>query len=71
MSEIGSHMNQESPQYLVKKLLDYGFSQASVAKEISVSQSTISRIHSGIYKDPKNSVMNGPRCLVAKINDAR
>lgn len=56
-------MNHDSPQLLIQKLLDSGFSQARIAKNINISQSTISRIYSGVFKDPKNSVMTKLRQL--------
>ncbi len=46
-----------SPQDLIKKIVDAGFSQTFVSKETGISQPTISRIFSGVHKDPKSSVI--------------
>lgn len=46
-----------SPQMMIKKMVDAGFSQIEISKQSGVTQPTISRILSGAHKDPKNSVV--------------
>lgn len=50
-------MTLETPQELVKKLVDAGKSQAVIAGRAGVTQATISRILSGEHTDPKSSVL--------------
>jgi predicted transcriptional regulator len=50
-------MPLETPQELVKTLVEAGFSQAEIAAEAGVKQPTISRILSGGHTDPKSSVL--------------
>jgi len=50
-------MNLQTPQELVRELIDAGFSQAAVAEVAGVKQPTISRILSGEHDDPKSSVL--------------
>lgn len=49
-------MSLETPQELVKKLINAGFSQQILADAAGVKQPTISRILSGEHADPKSSV---------------
>jgi len=44
---------QEAAHYLIKA----GFSQAAIARRITVSQATISRILSADLKDPAGSIL--------------
>lgn len=50
-------MTLETPQQLVKKLIEAGISQATIAARAGVKQPTISRILSGDHADPKSSVL--------------
>lgn len=50
-------MSLETPQELVKTLVEAGFSQAEIADRAGVKQPTISRILSGDHTDPKSSVL--------------
>lgn len=50
-------MSLETPQELVKALIEAGFSQAAIAERAGVKQPTISRILSGEHTDPKSSVL--------------
>lgn len=50
-------MNLQTPQELVKELIDAGYSQAAIAHRAGVKQPTISRILSGEHDDPKSSVL--------------
>lgn len=50
-------MNLETPQELVKYLINAGCSQAAIANRAGVKQPTISRILSGEHADPKSSVL--------------
>jgi predicted transcriptional regulator len=50
-------MNLNTPQELVRELIDAGYSQAVIAERAGVKQPTISRILSGEHDDPKSSVL--------------
>lgn len=50
-------MALETPQELVKTLIEAGFSQQAIAERAGVKQPTISRILSGEHTDPKSSVL--------------
>lgn len=50
-------MNLNTPQQLVRELIDAGYSQAVIAERAGVKQPTISRILSGEHDDPKSSVL--------------
>lgn len=50
-------MTIDTPQELVKELVNAGISQAVIADRAGVKQPTISRILSGSHVDPKSSVL--------------
>lgn len=61
-------MTLQTPQALVKELIDAGYSQAVIAQRAGVKQPTISRILSGEHDDPKSSVLIK---LTEFVNDVR
>ncbi|MDE9443434.1 transcriptional regulator [Xenorhabdus bovienii] len=46
-----------SPQKIVRKLIESGFTQAQLAERTGVSQSTLSRIFMGTGTDPRLSTV--------------
>jgi predicted transcriptional regulator len=50
-------MSLETPQALVKELIDAGYSQTVIGDRAGVKQPTISRILSGEHTDTKSSVL--------------
>ncbi|CDL85391.1 helix-turn-helix domain-containing protein [Xenorhabdus szentirmaii] len=50
-------MHEFHPRELIKKIIDAGFSQKQVAKQIGVSQASLSRIMTGTSPDPRLSTV--------------
>lgn len=56
----------QKPDELVRSLIRAGMSQESIAAAIETTQPTVSRILSGRHKDPRYSVVEKLRQLVAE-----
>lgn len=64
-------MTLQTPQELVKELIDAGYSQAAIAERAGVKQPTISRILSGEHDDPKSSVLIKLTEFAGEVHAAR
>jgi transcriptional regulator with XRE-family HTH domain len=68
MSIVPSAYTQ-NPEQLIRTLLRAGWSQESIADSIGATQPTVSRILSGVHKDPRYSVVENLRRLVLTLDD--
>ncbi len=54
---------EKNASFYIRKILTAGISQALLAKELGVSQASISRVLTGSVKDPGSSLLMKLQCL--------
>jgi uncharacterized protein YerC len=61
-------MSSLTAQEVVINLIESGRTQKEIAEAVGASQATISRIQSGIHKDPKSSIADGLRTYLEIVD---
>ena len=59
----------KKPDALVRTLMKSGWSQEDIAENVGTTQATISRIVSGLHKDPRYTLVDKIRALVIDLDD--
>lgn len=63
----GGQTEMNSPQEIVRTLIDAGETQLSIERATGISQATISRIAAGVSQDPRSSTVTKLRSYADQV----